>query len=175
MSVINTKTQFFRCNGLISVSKLKSKISEHILELAVINTRINDMEDEIIKGYHLSDIPKDTSKLSDESLIAFVEKRQKLFDVRDSINNKIDKLKSECTKIENGILIEYYFSKLEIMIPIKYVLREDSLLVSLDVKEIAEGNKYKVTKVSLAPFMTSVKNTESKDYLFLFEPSRSPL
>lgn len=103
MSVINTKTQFFRCNGLISVSKLKSKISEHILELAVINTRINDMEDEIIKGYHLSDIPKDTSKLSDESLIAFVEKRQKLFDVRDSINNKIDKLKSECTKIENAI------------------------------------------------------------------------
>ena len=61
------------------------------------------MEDEIIKGYHLSDIPKDTSKLSDESLIAFVEKRQKLFDVRDSINNKIDKLKSECTKIENAI------------------------------------------------------------------------
>lgn len=103
MSVINTKTQFFRCNGLISVSKLKSKISEHILELAVINTRINDMEDEIIKGYHLNDIPKDTSKLSDESLIAFVEKRQKLFDVRDSINNKIDKLKSECTKIENAI------------------------------------------------------------------------
>lgn len=103
MSVINTKTQFFRCNGLISVSKLKSKISEHILELAVINTRINDMDDEIIKGYHLSDIPKDTSKLSDESLIAFVEKRQKLFDVRDSINNKIDKLKSECTKIENAI------------------------------------------------------------------------
>ncbi len=103
MSVLNTKTQFFRCNGLISVSKLKSKISEHILELAVINTRINDMEDEIIKGYHLSDIPKDTSKLSDESLIAFVEKRQKLFDVRDSINNKIDKLKSECTKIENAI------------------------------------------------------------------------
>lgn len=103
MSVINTKTQFFRCNGLISVSKLKSKISEHILELAVINTRINDMEDEITKGYHLSDIPKDTSKLSDESLIAFVEKRQKLFDVRDSINNKIDKLKSECTKIENAI------------------------------------------------------------------------
>lgn len=103
MSVLNTKTQFFRCNGLISVSKLKSKISEHILELAVINTRINDMEDEIIKGYHLNDIPKDTSKLSDESLIAFVEKRQKLFDVRDSINNKIDKLKSECTKIENAI------------------------------------------------------------------------
>lgn len=103
MSVLNTKTQFFRCNGLISVSKLKSKISEHILELAVINTRINDMEDEIIKGYHLSDIPKDTSKLSDESLIAFVEKRQKLFDIRDSINNKIDKLKSECTKIENAI------------------------------------------------------------------------
>ena len=103
MSVINTKTQFFRCNGLISVSKLKSKISEHILELAVINTRINDMEDEIIKGYHLSDIPKDTSKLSDESLIAFVEERQKLFDIRDSINKKIDKLKSECTKIENAI------------------------------------------------------------------------
>lgn len=103
MSVLNTKTHFFRCNGLISVSKLKSKISEYILELAVINTRINDMEDEIIKGYHLSDIPKDTSKLSDESLIAFVEKRQKLFDVRDSINNKIDKLKSECTKIENAI------------------------------------------------------------------------
>lgn len=103
MSAINTKTQFFRCNGLISVSKLKSKISEYILELAVINTRINDMEEEIIKGYHLSDIPKDTSKLSDESLIAFVEKRQKLFDVRDSINNKIEKLKSECTKIENAI------------------------------------------------------------------------
>ena len=103
MSVLNTKTHFFRCNGLISVSKLKSKISEYILELAVINTRINDMEDEIIKGYHLSDIPKDTSKLSDESLIAFVEKRQKLFDVRDSINNKIGKLKSECTKIENAI------------------------------------------------------------------------
>lgn len=103
MSVLNTKTHFFRCNGLISVSKLKSKISEYILELAVINTRINDMEDEIIKGYHLSDIPKDTSKLSDESLISFVEERQKLFDIRDSINKKIDKLKSECTKIENAI------------------------------------------------------------------------
>ncbi len=80
----------------------------------------------------------------------------------DSVNNG----KVKCTKIENGILIEYYFSKLEIMIPIKYVLREDSLLVSLDAKEIAEGDKYKVTKVSVAPFMSSVKNTESKDYLF---------
>ncbi len=105
-------------------------------------------------------------QLESSILVYYVDSNTNVENLAVSYTDSVKNGKIKCTKIENGILIEYYFSKLEIMIPIKYVLREDSLLVSLDAKEIAEGNKYKVTKVSLAPFMTSVKNTESKDYLF---------
>ena len=54
-------------------------------------------------------------------------------------------------KIKNGIKAEYYFDSVEIMIPVKYELREDSVAITVDPSEIEE-NENKVTAVSVAPY-----------------------
>jgi len=68
--------------------------------------------------------------------------------------------------IENGVKLEYYFDYYEIMIPISFVLREDSVAVSFDPSEIQEGNRYKAVSVRVAPFWCSVENDQEDSYLF---------
>ena len=68
-------------------------------------------------------------------------------------------------KIENGVHVEYYFDTSEIMIPVDYILRNDSVEISVNTAEIQENNKL-VTSVALAPFWCSSKNDEEDSYLF---------
>lgn len=71
-------------------------------------------------------------------------------------------------KIRNGIKILYYFDIYKIVIPVEYVLRDDSLLVKIDAKGIIEGDEtYALVSVSLAPFLCSTKNAEEDSYLFV--------
>lgn len=67
-------------------------------------------------------------------------------------------------KINSGISVEYYFDDVEIMIPVEYVLRDDSLLASINTNDIQE-NEQKVTSISLLPFWCSVKNDTENAYL----------
>ncbi len=68
-------------------------------------------------------------------------------------------------KTQNGVLVEYYFDDVDIMIPVNYTLRNDSVEISVDPKEIQENEK-KVTSISLVPFWCSVKNDSENSYLF---------
>ena len=72
-------------------------------------------------------------------------------------------------KIKNGVRITYYFERLEISVPVDYVLNENGFEARLRVNEIGE-NKNLVTKVSLLPYFAS---TPSSDDSYLVIPSGS--
>lgn len=73
-----------------------------------------------------------------------------------------------CKKIENGIRVSYFFDKYQIAIPVDYVLRDDSLTVTIDSSKIMEsGATHKLVSVSLVPFMCSVANDAENGNLFI--------
>ena len=72
-------------------------------------------------------------------------------------------------KVENGIRVTYYFTEIEISIPVDYIICEDGLETRLVVNAIAE-KKNKIYSVSLSPFMCSAKNNTDS---YLFVPSGS--
>lgn len=71
-------SNFYRLNGLISIEKLRSTISLLMIDIVSLKNEFDGLEHDIIQGYHFSDIPKDTSKLNDEVLIGFIERRNRL-------------------------------------------------------------------------------------------------
>lgn len=82
-----------------------------------------------------------------------------------SYNSAVKNGRVRAKKIDNGVRVEYYFDDVEIKIPVEFILREDSLSVSVDPKEIEE-NEQKVVAVSLMPFLCSVPNDAEDSYLF---------
>ncbi len=68
--------------------------------------------------------------------------------------------------VEDGFRFEYYFDAYEIMVPITFTLREDSVAVSFDPAEIQEGDRYQLVDVRVAPFWCSAKNDDEDSYLF---------
>lgn len=70
-------------------------------------------------------------------------------------------------KIDNGIKVFYYFEEPKISVGLSYILREDSLYVSLSSDDIAEGEVNNLIGVSVAPYLCSVKNGVEDDYLFV--------
>lgn len=70
------------------------------------------------------------------------------------------------TTINNGVKVEYYFDDIDVMIPLEYVLREDSMAVSIDPKNIQEMEKH-VISVSVLPFICSAENDVENCYLFV--------
>ncbi len=68
--------------------------------------------------------------------------------------------------VDNGFRFEYYFDAYEIMVPITFTLREDSVAISFDPSEIQEGDRYQLVDVRVAPFWCSAKNDDENSYLF---------
>lgn len=75
-------------------------------------------------------------------------------------------------RLDNGITVTYFFEKVAISVPVTYVLREDSLQVSIDPSKIAEDTKY-CYSIDLMPFCCSVLNTDNSGNSYLFVPSGS--
>ncbi len=69
--------------------------------------------------------------------------------------------------IENGVRITYCFDRYEIAVPVEYVLRDDSLAVTIDTPKIREGDSYMLVSVSLAPFLCSARNSDENSYLLV--------
>lgn len=77
--------------------------------------------------------------------------------------------KMVCEKSDNGVTVTYYFDRLQIAIPVVYELRGDCLAVSIDGKNIQEGDTvYKLVSVGVAPYMCSASNSNDN---YLFVPS----
>ncbi|MBE6727438.1 MAG: hypothetical protein E7562_02185 [Ruminococcaceae bacterium] len=72
-----------------------------------------------------------------------------------------------CEQIKNGVKVTYYFDNYLISVPVEYVLREDSIAVSIRTKEVVEGGEYVVLSVNLAPYMCSCENVDTSAYLFV--------
>ena len=72
-------------------------------------------------------------------------------------------------KVENGIKVTYYFEIAQITVSATYSLREDSLEISLNTDDFVEaGGVNKLLNVSVAPYLCSVQNSDSRsDYLFV--------
>lgn len=76
-------------------------------------------------------------------------------------------------KIKNGIEITFLFAEVQISIPVQFVLKNNGLEASIDLEKIGENadeTGYRVFNISLAPYLSSVKN--SKDN-YLVVPSGS--
>lgn len=69
-----------------------------------------------------------------------------------------------CEKCENGLKVSYYFDDAEIMVPLIYTLRDDSLAITLDPTEIQENGNM-IISVSLAPYWCALANTSDKGYI----------
>lgn len=70
-------------------------------------------------------------------------------------------------KIENGIRVTYYFDNYSISVPVEYVLRNDSVALSVKTSEIIEAGEYKLISFSLAPYLCSADNADSDAYLMV--------
>ncbi len=78
--------------------------------------------------------------------------------------------KISCEKIEDGIKVTYYFDSVQISIPVSYVLRDDSLVASINGSEIEEkGEKYRLFYVAVSPKLCSVSNEATNSYIFVPE------
>ena len=69
-------------------------------------------------------------------------------------------------KIDNGLKVIYEFTEFDIAVPVEYTIGEGSFAVTVDPKEIAEGEDYKVTSVALEPFLCGLKNNSKNSFLF---------
>lgn len=69
-------------------------------------------------------------------------------------------------KIDNGLKVEYYFDSIEVMIPVEYTLREDSVAITIDPAKIQENAK-KIAAISIAPYWCSTENGSEDAYLFV--------
>ena len=71
-------------------------------------------------------------------------------------------------RIDNGIKVTYCFDNYEISVPVEYVLRDDSVEISIDPNGIVEGGtKFLLVSVSVAPFMCSARNAAEGSYMFI--------
>lgn len=131
------------------------------------------------KGNYLwSNIPTDAKDVTTHPqvyspiLVEYIEKETLNSNKADSYTACIKKDAFAAERIDNGIQVTYYFEDIAISIPVKYVLREDSIQVSIDPSQIGEDEQL-CANVSLLPFMCAVNNTLETKESYLFVPSGS--
>lgn len=131
------------------------------------------------KGNYLwSNIPTDAKDVTTHPqvysplLVEYIEKETLNSNKADSYTACIKKDAFTAEKIDNGIQVTYYFEDIAISIPVKYVLREDSIRVSIDPSQIGEDEQL-CANISLLPFMCAVNNSLETKESYLFVPSGS--
>ncbi|MBO4468713.1 MAG: hypothetical protein J5766_05370 [Clostridia bacterium] len=114
-------------------------------------------------GYEVINHPQIISPIN----ITIFDKSKNIFDKIIGHNGSDKKNEFSVSKTNGGISITFYFEKQQISVQVDYLLRDDSILIKIDPKKIAEGDKYMLTSVSVAPFLCSVKNKTDDSYLFV--------
>lgn len=79
-----------------NLNKLNSEISKLTILKLNLHNKLKEIELSILKSNSTKDLPRDTSKLQDEFIIKFVEKR-------DSINEQIKNIDKEISEINSHI------------------------------------------------------------------------
>lgn len=84
----------------------------------------------------------------------------------------IENGKVVCKAIKNGMRVQYFFDKLKIMIPVDFVLRDNGISVSINLRDIVEEDNL-VYKISLSPFLCHAANSNNKSEQYIVVPSGS--
>ena len=121
-----------------------------------------------------SNIPIEYQEYGMENMIAnstlrvtvLSNKNGQWFDL-DAYNDAAQSETIYSTKMDKGLKVTYCFEQYKVSVSVNYILREDSLLVSVDSADIHEEDSNTVYSVSLAPFLASAKNNTLDSYLFV--------
>ena len=69
-------------------------------------------------------------------------------------------------QIDNGVEVTYFFDEVGISVPVRYVLKEKGVEVSVNTAEICE-NENRFYSVSIAPYACGIPNLSDSGYLFV--------
>ncbi|MBO4468273.1 MAG: hypothetical protein J5766_03125, partial [Clostridia bacterium] len=91
-----------------------------------------------------------------------------LWDLASSNSENMRNKRISAEKVKNGIKLTYYFDKIKISVPVTYVLRKDSLSMSLDGREIGEdGTENRLISVVPSRYLMTVDMKEPDAYIFV--------
>lgn len=88
---------------ILTLDKINSKITHYTMLQSALSSKLSDLDETIQQSYKLDQIPKDTSKFSDEKLIKYIEERETLSKEVSNCKHNISKLES----IKKNILISF--------------------------------------------------------------------
>lgn len=86
-----------------NLKKLNNEISKLIIFRTNLENKLKELEFSILKANHFNELPPDTSKLKDENIIMFIEKKEKTSEIIKNINKKINELNSQINNIKNAV------------------------------------------------------------------------
>lgn len=86
-----------------NIKKLNNEISKLIIFRTNLENELKEIELSILKANHFNKIPPDTSKLKDENIIMFIEKKEKTSELIKNVNKKINELNSQINNIKNAV------------------------------------------------------------------------
>lgn len=97
--------------------------------------------------------------------VTYYDSEKAITDTSVATTASIKKKTYSVKKSENGIRMVLAFAKEKIELTVDFILREDSLAVTVDPENIREDG-YSVISVAIAPFFCSVQNETDDSYLF---------
>lgn len=136
-----------------------------------VNAFSDDTIIDSVKGRTMKDTQRE--QIASNVILTFADLRQgkRTTKALYSCGDATEKVK----EISNGIEVTYNFKTCQISVPVKYVLEEDGLRVSVDTKEINEKNNSQedgkvVTSIALAPQFgaaptTNLDGTKAEGYM----------
>ncbi|MBQ9978003.1 MAG: hypothetical protein IJP21_05365 [Clostridia bacterium] len=98
-------------------------------------------------------------------LISYIDGASKNETVSQSYTSAVLGGRIRTAKGEEGVIVEYYFDDAKIMIPVEFILHDDSFELKIDPKKIQETDS-QITAISVAPFFCSAENDVEDAYLF---------
>lgn len=136
---------------------------------------LTDTEDNVLWStvaydYFLAD--KTSSTVNSPIMISYYNPENGALETSKAYSECISEGNYSAEIIENGLKIVFWFSEAEAAIPLYFELREDSLAVSVPLKEIKESGTKKIIDISVLPYLCSCPNVNEKSS-YIFFPSGS--
>ena len=161
----NTKAQSFSSRTVAQNEKYKLEWNDDVKCVMLYSLETGKIWSNIPYEYYMSG--GSSANVNSTINITIVNSANLAWDTIRGSSAAVEDGRVFCKQIKNGVRITYCFDNYKISVPVEYVLRDDSLKVTVDSKSIIEGGDYKLAAVSLAPFLCSVANSTENAYLFI--------
>lgn len=113
------------------------------------------------EGFELTNNPRIESPI----IVTYYDNEKAITDTAIATTASINKNTFSVEKNEKGLTMVLAFEKNQIEVTVDFILRDDSLAISVDPQKIREGESM-VLSVAIAPFFCSVQNKTDDSYLF---------